>query len=176
LHTFTYSNAVHQTMRRVPSTELIRGVFDAAMSIYLDRFLNMPAARTPELVAKPGDTAEALAAELLDRLDRQQQVNEAAEVVARYLGTGAPVEPLIATLGQALLREDRDFHTVQMVEAAIGQYRLRAGTPAGATMLIACARYLAAHAPTARAQGQTYRIAERLHRGDRLFEGEQPGA
>ncbi|MDQ5851380.1 MAG: Rieske (2Fe-2S) protein, partial [Chloroflexota bacterium] len=118
------------------------------------------------------DTPDGLLAELLDQLDRQQQVNEAAVLVARYLGTGAPVEPLIAALGHALLREDRDFHTVQMVEAALSQHRLRAGTPSGATMLIAAARYLAAHAPTARAQGQTYRIAERLHRGDRLFEGE----
>ncbi len=172
LHTFTYANAVHQAMRRVPSPELLRGVFDAAMSVYLDRFLNMPAARVPELAAKPGDTPDGLLAEMLDQLDRQQQVNEVAGLVARYLGTGASVEPLIAALGHALLREDRDFHTVQMVEAAVSQHRLRAGTPAGATMLIAAARYLAAHAPTVRAQGQTYRIAERLHRGDRLFEGE----
>ena len=172
LHTFTYANALHQSMRRVPSSELLRGVFDAAMSVYLDRFLNMPAARIPEPRAKPGDTPENLLVGLMDLLDRQQQVNEAAGLVARYLGTGAAVQPLLATLGQALLREDRDFHTVQVVEAAISQYHLRTGTPSGATMLIACARYLAAHAPTARAQGQTYRIAERLHRGDRLFEGD----
>jgi hypothetical protein len=37
--------------------------------------------------------------------------------------------------------------------------------------LIAAARYLAAHAPTARAQGQTYSIALRLHRGERIYEG-----
>ena len=30
--------------------------------------------------------------------------------------------------------------------------------------------YLAAHAPTVRAQGQTYDIARRLHRGELLFE------
>ena len=35
---------------------------------------------------------------------------------------------------------------------------------------VAAARYLEAHAPTARAQGQTYQIAERLHRGERLYE------
>ena len=34
----------------------------------------------------------------------------------------------------------------------------------------AASRYLAAHSPTMRAHGQTYQIAERLHRGDRLFE------
>ena len=36
--------------------------------------------------------------------------------------------------------------------------------------LIAAARYLAAHAPTDRAQRQTYEIARRLHRGENLYE------
>ena len=39
-----------------------------------------------------------------------------------------------------------------------------------ADVLIAAARYLAAHAPTMRAQGQTFNIAQRLARGERLFE------
>jgi hypothetical protein len=39
-------------------------------------------------------------------------------------------------------------------------------------VLVATARYLAAHSPTVRAQGQTWNIATRLHRGDRLFEEE----
>jgi len=48
-----------------------------------------------------------------------------------------------------------------------------AAIPAEAVnVLVAAARYLAAHAPTVRAQGQTYRIAQRLHRGERLFEDE----
>jgi hypothetical protein len=38
-------------------------------------------------------------------------------------------------------------------------------------ILIAAARYLAAHTPTARAQGQTFEIAWRLHSGGRLYEG-----
>ena len=36
--------------------------------------------------------------------------------------------------------------------------------------MIATARYLAAHAPTVRAQGQTFRIAERLYRGEHVFD------
>ncbi|MGQ0569836.1 MAG: Rieske (2Fe-2S) protein, partial [Armatimonadota bacterium] len=48
LHTFTFANAVHQGLRRAPSIELLRGVFDAAMSVYLDRFLNVPPVRLPE--------------------------------------------------------------------------------------------------------------------------------
>src|SRR5262249_29602014 len=51
LHTFTFANAVEQGLRRSPSPELLRGVFDAAASVHLDRFLNVPAARLP----KPDD-------------------------------------------------------------------------------------------------------------------------
>jgi nitrite reductase/ring-hydroxylating ferredoxin subunit len=171
LHTFTFANAVHQGLRRSPSPELLRGVFDAAMSVYLDRFLNVPAAPLPE----PGGPAvqpAALLEELDSLLDRQQQVNEAGRLVGRYLHAGGPPERLLAALGRLLLREDRDFHTIQVVEAAFRQYGLLAGTPAAAPVLVAAARYLAAHAPTVRAQGQTYQAAYRLHRGEALFEGE----
>jgi nitrite reductase/ring-hydroxylating ferredoxin subunit len=169
LHTLTFANAVHQGLRRSPSPELLRGVFDAAMSVYLDRFLNVPAARLPEPDGKVRDPEELLK-ELLRLLDRQQQVNETAETVARYLDSGGPPDRLLAMLGKALLREDRDFHTIQAVEAAFRQYGLLQGTVAGNQVLVAAARYLAAHAPTVRAQGQTYQIAYRFHRGERLFE------
>jgi hypothetical protein len=78
---------------------------------------------------------------------------------------------MIAELGRALLREDRDFHTIQNFEAAVHLHScMGATTPAGGHVLVATARYLAAHSPTVRAQGQTWNIASRLHRGDRLFE------
>jgi len=103
--------------------------------------------------------------------DQQQQVNPAGNAVAAYLyGDGDP-DAMLATLGRLLLREDRDFHTVQCVEAAFRQYGYLRGTEAGVHVLVAAARYLAAHAPTVRAQGQTYQIARRLHRGEALFEG-----
>ncbi len=41
---------------------------------------------------------------------------------------------------------------------------------ARADTFVRAAQYLAAHSPTVPAQGQTYRIARRLHRGERLFE------
>jgi hypothetical protein len=44
------------------------------------------------------------------------------------------------------------------------------GTTAGAHVLVAAARYLAAHSPTMRSQGQTYDIARRLSRGEILYE------
>lgn len=169
LHTFTFANAVHQGLRRSPSIELVRGVFDAAMSVYLDRFLNVPATPLP----KPGGAAvdpQQLLASLADSLDRQQQVNEAGEAVARYLFGGGEPKALLAMLGRLLLREDRDFHTIQTMEAAFRQYQHLSDSPAGVHVLVAAARYLAAHAPTVRAEGQTYQIAYRLQRGEHLFE------
>ena len=48
LRTLTFTNAVEEGLRRVASPDLLRGVFDAAMSIYLDRFLNVAAARVAQ--------------------------------------------------------------------------------------------------------------------------------
>lgn len=168
-HTFTFANAVHQGLRRVASPELLRGVFDAAISVYLDRFLNVPPARLPDpsqTVENPQDLLDELPA----LLDRQQQVNEAGTLVARYLYSGGNPDRLLAVLGKLLLREDRDFHTIQEVEGAFRQYALLRETKAGVHVLVAAARYLAAHAPTMRSQGQTYEMAYRLHKGDRVFE------
>ena len=169
LHTFSFANAIEQGMRRAPSVELLRGVFDAAMSVYLDRFLNIPAARIPQPNGKAADPM-ALLPQLPALLDRQQQVNQAADVLAQYLHNDGSPQRLLAMVGKLLLREDRDFHTIQTIEAAYKQVERWQGTEAGTHALIAAARYLAAHAPTVRAQGQTYDIAHRLHHGERLFE------
>jgi hypothetical protein len=170
LHTFTFANAVREGLRRVPSPDLLRGVFDAAMSIYLDRFLNVPPARLPQPDGEKQRREEVLE-ELPALLDRQQRVNEAGDAVARYLYGGGDPQPLLSTLGGLLLREDRNFHTIQAVEAAFRQYSRRSGIPEGVNVLVAAARYLAAHAPTVRSQGQTYSIARRLSRGESIHEG-----
>jgi nitrite reductase/ring-hydroxylating ferredoxin subunit len=168
LHTFTFANAVEQGLRRSPSPELLRGVFDAAMSIHLDRFLNVPAARLPK--PDPGADPDSLLEELLPLLDRQQQVAEAGQLVASFLGAGGDPTELVAALGAALVREDRNFHTIQCVEAAVRQHELLAEGPDRHLPLIAAARYLAAHSATSRSQRQTFEIARRLHRGERLYE------
>ena len=46
-HSFTAANALHQAIRRAPTPELLRGVYHGALRVYLDRFLNVPAARLP---------------------------------------------------------------------------------------------------------------------------------
>ena len=164
LHTFTFANAVEQGLHRTGSAELVRGVFDAAISVYLDRFLNTPPARLPN-----GDGAGAGRDRLFELLDRQQQVDAAGSLTAGWLDDDDDAAAVITALVTALLREDRDFHTIQMIEAAVRQ---QGSMPPerGRLVLIAGARYLAAHAPTARAQTQTYRIAWRLNRGETLFE------
>jgi hypothetical protein len=168
LHTFTFANAVEQGLRRSPSADLVRGVLDAAMSVHLDRFLNVPATRLP--APAQGTDPNALLEELPRLLDRQQQVDEAGQLVASFLGAGGDPKRLIAALGAALARENRNFHTIQCVEAAARQHELLAGTDEAGLPLIAAARYLAAHATTTRSERQTFEIARRLHRGENLYE------
>ena len=167
-NTLTAANALHQALQRAPSTELLRGVFDVAMSIYLDRFLNMPAQRIPDTGRDPVDSSAALE-ELGDLMNVRQQVEEVSHLVSRHLtGAGQP-DALMAALGHAMLAEDAGFHSFQIVDAGLGQYQGRRGTESGRHVLIGMARYLAAHAPTSRAVGQTYQIALRLHRGEEIF-------
>jgi nitrite reductase/ring-hydroxylating ferredoxin subunit len=161
-HTFTYTNAVDQAMRRAPSAMLARGIFDGAMSVYLERFLNVP----KEPLPRPSGAAPTVS-DLLQAFDVQGRVNETAQIVADMLAGGRH-EDVIQTLGHALLREDSGFHQFQIYEAALRQYSQQPGTPAGDHVLIGAARFLTAHSPTVRAAHQTYDIAARLHRGEAL--------
>jgi nitrite reductase/ring-hydroxylating ferredoxin subunit len=168
LHTFTFANAVEQGLRRSTSLELLRGVLDAAASVHLDRFLNVPATRLP--TPEPNADPAALLEELPSMFDRQQQVDEAAQLVTSFLGAGGEPARLVAALGGALVREDRNFHTIQCVEAAVRQHARLVGREEGTLPLVAAARYLAAHATTTRSQRQTFEVARRLHRGEKLYE------
>jgi hypothetical protein len=169
LHTYTFANAVQQGLRRAPSPELLRGAFDAAMSVYLDRFLNSPAIALPNPDDRVDDP-DALLASLPELFNRQQQVNQAGRAVAQYLNSGGDPARLLAALGTLLLREDRDFHTIQTMEASFKQFEDVRGTQQGTLVLVAAARYLAAHAPTIRSQDQTFKVARRLHRGENVYE------
>lgn len=188
LHTFTYSNALHQALQRVESPELARGLFHGAMRVYLDRFLNVPPARLPwetdgaeekpggdvigVMGAAPEDRPKLadLRAEFLRQLDVRHRVEEAARIVASY-AAGGESGALFRTFGRALLREDAEFHTFQMVEAGLRQHAAWSGRPERQRLiLVAIARYLAAHSPTDRQLPQVAGIAARLHRGERLYE------
>lgn len=172
LHTFTYLNALHQSLKAAPSVEGARGLYHGALRIYLDRFLNVPAARAPDGRAQaPAD----LAASLTELLDRQQQVAAAADLVDAHLRAGGAGRELFAALGTVLLREDAEFHTYQTYEAGARLFAELAPTrPEHARhVAVAVARYLAAHAPTHREMRQTARIAIRLQRGDDLTAPEE---
>jgi len=176
-HVFTYTNAIHQTLRRIGSArpdpvEAVRGLLHGAMALYLARYLNVPPASLP---GESGDrlndlpiVAEEISAALLDTFDRQRQIDAAARLVARHLTLGHSPDALIATLAQALLREDAGFHAYQMLEAGVRQFQDWGNCDQGRHILIAVARYLAAHFPTQRALLQTADIASRLTRGGEL--------
>jgi nitrite reductase/ring-hydroxylating ferredoxin subunit len=181
-HVFTYANAVHQMLTRIGTAKLdgyvlgVRGVLHGAMALYLARYLNVPPARIPGEGGErqddlPADSAMIRAA-LLDAFDRQRQVDLAARLVARHLTLGHSPQVLIATLARALLREDAGFHAYQMLEAGVRQFTAWGATNEGRHILIAVARYLAAHSPTERAALQTADIARRLMRGGELHQEE----
>ncbi|GIP34979.1 Rieske (2Fe-2S) protein [Paenibacillus sp. J2TS4] len=176
LHTFTHAHAVHKSLLRGSGTPTVRAVYYSAVSIYLDRFLNIPTApkANPEQAAKRGHTTDP--SELLELLNQRQQVEQAADWAAHYMSRDGDVQALFNTLGHSLLREDAEFHSYQMLEAGIQEYDRWSelsgplAKRAQETMVLAITRYLAAHAPTARELPHVARIAWRLHRGERLFE------
>jgi hypothetical protein len=173
-HAFTYCNALHQLLKRIgtDTPAALRSVFHGAMRLWLIRFLNVPPARLPEdeaLDDLPRD-ADGIREAFLLALDRQGSVREAARLVARALALGHPAEALIATLARAVLREDADFHTLQILEAGVRQWREWGDSAEGRRVLVAVARWLAAHSPTQRAQLQTADVAQRLARGQNLHE------
>ena len=181
-HVFTYTNALDQMLRRVGPANgdshvtAVRGILHGAMALYLTRYLNVPPARIP---GEQGDglddlptDAETIRTALLDAFDRQRQVDVAARLTARHLTLGHSPQSLIATLARALLREDSGFHAYQIVEAGVRQFAVWGNTDEGRHILIAVARYLAAHSPTERAALQTADIARRLMRGGELHQEE----
>jgi len=179
-HVFTYANALHQMLKRIGTTHTdehitaARGVLHGAMALYLTRYLNVPPARIPgedgELFNDLPVDIEGISAALLDAFDRQRQVDLAARLVARHLKLGHSPQALIATLARVLLREDAGFHAYQMLEAGVRQFTEWGNTDEGRHILIAVARYLAAHSPTERAALQTADIARRLMRGGELHQ------
>jgi nitrite reductase/ring-hydroxylating ferredoxin subunit len=179
-HVFTYANAVHQMLGRIGADGVescataVRSVLHGAMALYLARYLNVPPARIPgergELLDDLPTDPEAIRAALLDAFDRQRQVDVAARLVARHLTLGHPPQALIATLARAVLREDSGFHAYQMLEAGVRQFGAWGNTGEGRRILVAVARYLAAHSPTERSGLQTADIARRLMRGGELHQ------
>ncbi len=168
-HGFTAANATHQMICRCPQPELARGIFQAAMKVFLDRFLNVPAARLPNqhpAAATPGDLAE-----LRSCWDQEGMVDQAGAIVYSWVRSGGEQRAVTAALGSALLHEDAEFHWFQTYEAAVRQASAwPAGSEQAALILAGAARFLAAHTPTRRELAQVVSIATRLRRGEALYE------
>ncbi|QRM29047.1 hypothetical protein [Microvirga sp. VF16] len=182
-HVFTYSNAVHQALKRIAAggdtvpndvAEATRGILHGAMAVYLSRYLNVPPARLPDkgdprLDGSP-QVSQDIRAALLDAFDRQRQVDAVGGLVARHLAVEFLPDDLIMTLAHALLREDAGFHACQMLEAGVRQFGEWANTRQGGHILMGVGRYLAAHSPTERAAFQMADIARRLLHGSELHQ------
>lgn len=169
-HAFTTANALHQALVRTPTPELLRGVLHGALRVYLDRFLNVPAARLP---VAPDAGLGGLAA----CWDTQGMVDEAGAIVQGYVAGGGEEEraAAIAGLGHGLLAEDAGFHWFQVYEAGVRQaLAWPAGSEQSALILAAVARFLAAHTPTRRELPTVVRTAARLRRGEAVFEEVAP--
>ncbi|MDX1744784.1 MAG: Rieske (2Fe-2S) protein, partial [Halobacteriales archaeon] len=168
-HTYTYANAVCGLVRRADSTGGYGGVYEGAVTLFLHRFLNTPPAPipTPETTDRAPD---AILEDLDETFQTEGEVATAGRLAGEFLDSEGSPDTLKRALGEALLREDAGFHTLQNLEAAFQGYD-RCGDPERARVhLIATARYLAAHTPTRREAEQTFRIAERLNRGERIHE------
>jgi hypothetical protein len=156
-------------IRRAPGPEVARGIFQAAMKVFLDRFLNIPAARLP------GQHPSASAPPDLSRLkacwDQEGMVDQAGAIVYGWVRSGRDQAAVTAALGSALLTEDAEFHWFQTYEAAVRQAAAwPVGSEQAALVLAGAARFLAAHTPTRRELAQVVSIATRLRRGEALYE------
>jgi nitrite reductase/ring-hydroxylating ferredoxin subunit len=169
-HGFTAANGVHQLVCRAPTAELLRGIYHGAMKVFLDRFLNVPAAPLPGRHPR----SEGARLEDLDACwDQQGRIDEAGAIVYGWLRAGGSRQEVLAVLGSALLHEDAEFHWFQMYEAAARQSSAwPEGSEQTALILAGAARFLAAHTPTRRELPQVVRIATRLRRGEPLYEAD----
>jgi nitrite reductase/ring-hydroxylating ferredoxin subunit len=173
MHTFSFCNALYQVLDRGGADgNVLRGMYHAAMAIYVDRFLNIPRAQLPgETSLEKLPTAPGLLREgILSSLDQRKGWSEVPSLVVRYLRLGHPERDLVDTLTFATVREDLDFHKLQVMEAAVTQAQLwPPGSIERELLYTAVARHLAAHCPTRRSSSQSVAVALRLHRGEEIY-------
>jgi nitrite reductase/ring-hydroxylating ferredoxin subunit len=168
-HGFTSANAVHQMVGRSSTPELMRGVYQGAMRVFLDRFLNVPAARLPGTRQRSEERPDL--SQLSGCFDREGMVDEAGSIVYGWLRSGGDQAIVVTALGKALLAEDAEFHWFQTYEAAVRQVTSwPEGSEQAALILAGTGRFLAAHTPTRRELPQVVRIATRLRRGEALYD------
>jgi hypothetical protein len=91
-------------------------------------------------------------------------------LVQRYLRLGHPEAKLIDTLIFAAVREDLDFHSLQVFEAGLTQKEeWPPGSAERELLYAAICRHLAAHCPTRRSSSQSVAVALRLQKGEDVY-------
>ena len=142
------------------------------MSIYVDRFLNIPRAQLPS--EQPLENLPTGADELRRRSSLLSTSGrnrlEVSCLALRYLRLGHPEARLIDTLTFATVREDLDFHSLQVLEAGLTQAAEWPPASAERELLYAAiCRHLAAHCPTRRSSSQSVAVALRLQKGEEVY-------
>ena len=169
-NTLTAANALHQALDRAPTVELLRGVFDVAMSVYLDRFLNMPPQRLPDAASSRGGGADVLS-ELLEMVNLRQQVEGIGPNRFRLPGRRRrPAGPHGHHGPHDAAGKTPDSTPSRSSTRPSGSSSPRQASESGRHVMIGLSRFLAAHSPTPRAEGQTYQIALRLQRGEEIYQ------
>src|SRR6516164_5919110 len=173
MHTFSFCNALYQVLTRGGAdANVLRGMYHAAMAIYVDRFLNIPRAQLPgeTSLEKFPSAPHLLRERILSSLDQRIGWSEVPSLVVRYLRLGYPEQDLVDTLTFATVREDLDFHKLQVIEAGVTQAQVwRPGSIERELLYTAVARHLAAHCPTRRSSSQSVAVALRLHHGEEIY-------
>jgi len=171
-HTFIFCHAATRAIEQSPTAEVVRAMFQGAISVYMDRFLNVPPARLPSEHNRadlPG-TADGLLKKLLEQLDQRANIDDTAALTATYIERGFPFKALVNTLTLATIREDLDFHSLQVLDAAVQQCVNWNDQQVVENIMVGVTRNLAAHCPTRRAGQQTARIAAKLQSGEAVYE------
>jgi hypothetical protein len=180
LHSFSYCNAVLQSTRLIADENtILKAIYQGAMNLYLTRFLNIPSASLPtKTESSQVSYRSTLLQELLLAIDHKD-VEGSAKVVNQYLQSKQDKRKLISTLIHSVVREDSEFHTFPLIEAAIKtmesldqicSVKDENAAELQRLILIGAGRYIAAHSPTDRSLPQTISIAHRLQRGEALYE------
>ncbi len=142
------------------------------MSVYLNRFLNVPAAKIPEIRSnghRAGDVLEDELPALFDHAAAGESYRHRR--LAGRTSAPTPIRRRCKPLWDGCCCARIAISTASRVWRRL--FRSRFHLPIriiASHFMIATARYLAAHAPTVRAQGQTFHIAERLYRGEHVFD------
>ena len=171
-HTFIYCHGTVKAIQRSATPEVVRAIFQGAISVYMDRFLNVPPARLPSernLTDLTGSAGELLE-QLLEQLDQRANIDDTAAITATYIASGHPLKDLVNTLTLATVREDLDFHTLQVLDGAVQQCSQWDDPKIIENIMVGVTRNLAAHCPTRRAGQQTAKIAAKLQRGEAIYQ------